>query len=103
MNSNMDELGTFKVKVVTAREHEEDIDDTQINHMIWITFMKSITWMKLNFVNDHQNIDEVDNMDDEKYHMDEITFLNQNYHPYVNLCECDIYIFISLQIFLLSY
>jgi hypothetical protein len=32
----MDQLGTFKVKVVTTREHEDDIDDTQINHMIWI-------------------------------------------------------------------
>jgi hypothetical protein len=54
--------------------------------------MKSITWMKLNFVNDDKNIDEVDNMDDEKYHMDEIDqmmifqnmdeikFLNQNCH-----------------------
>jgi hypothetical protein len=52
--------------------------------------MKSITWMKLNFVNDNQNIDEIDNMDDKKYQMDEInqmmifqnmyetTFLNEN-------------------------
>ncbi len=58
--------------------------------MIWIAFMKSITWMKLNFVNDNQNIDEIDNMDDKKYQMDEInqmmifqnmyetTFLNEN-------------------------
>ncbi len=65
--------------------------------MIWIVFMKSITWMKLNFVNDDKNIDEVDNMDDEKYHMDEIDqmmifqnmdeikFLNQNCHSYVNV------------------
>jgi hypothetical protein len=70
--------------------------------------------MKLNFVNENQNIDEVDNMDDEKYHMDEInqmmifqnmdetTFLNEKYcHPYVNVCECEIYILISLQTFLL--
>jgi len=46
--------------------------------------------MKLNFVNDNQNIDEIDNMDDKKYQMDEInqmmifqnmyetTFLNEN-------------------------
>jgi hypothetical protein len=89
--------------------------------------MKSITWMKLNFVNDDQNIDEVDNMDDEKYrmdeidqmmifqnmdeidqmmifqNMDEITFLNQNCHSYVNVYECETYIFISLQTLPLSY
>jgi len=71
--------------------------------------------MKLNFVNDDQNIDEVDNMDDEKYHMDEIdqmmifqnmdeiTFLNQNCHSYVDVCECETYIFISLQTFPLFY
>jgi hypothetical protein len=28
MKFNMDKLGTFKVKVVTTREHEDDIDDT---------------------------------------------------------------------------
>jgi hypothetical protein len=76
--------------------------------------MKPITWMKLNFLNDNQNIVEVDNMDDEKYHMDEInqmmkfqnmdetTFLNEKYrHPYVNVCECEIYIFIYLETFIL--
>ncbi len=34
--------------------------------------------------------------------MDETTFLNEKYcHPYVNVCECEIYILISLQTFLL--
>jgi hypothetical protein len=28
MNFNMVKLGTFKVKVVTTREHKDDIDDT---------------------------------------------------------------------------
>jgi hypothetical protein len=28
MNFKMDKLGIFKVKVVTTREHEDDIDDT---------------------------------------------------------------------------
>jgi len=39
--------------------------------------------MKVTFMNKNDNMDKIDNMDDTMHHMNEIIFMDKNYHdPY---------------------